>query len=142
MIVLIAGGLIVMALVAWAVTRSMEAPSQSPVVAANQSEPIAPIAPTGTQTPLTNTITITNPLTPTPAEPVHTQDAEHASAPRIEFADLKDAVAKGKVTVIDVRDSISYSNGHIPGAMHIPLARIETEMQFLPKNKPIVTYCT
>ena len=31
---------------------------------------------------------------------------------------------------------------HIPGSLHIPVARIEGEIPYLPKGKTIVTYCT
>ena len=46
------------------------------------------------------------------------------------------------MTVIDVRDAQSYVNAHIPGSLHIPMARIDGEVPYLPKGKPIVTYCT
>jgi hydroxyacylglutathione hydrolase len=46
------------------------------------------------------------------------------------------------VTIIDVRDADSYRDRHIPGAMHIPLAYIQGEIPYLPKDKPIVAYCT
>jgi 3-mercaptopyruvate sulfurtransferase SseA len=48
----------------------------------------------------------------------------------------------GTVTLIDVRDADSYIAGHIPGAIHIPLSYIEGEVRYLPRDKPIVTYCT
>jgi len=62
--------------------------------------------------------------------------------PRVPLPDAKKEIDSGKYTVIDVRDAQSYINGHIPGAMHIPLARIEGEIPYLPKGKPIITYCT
>ena len=46
------------------------------------------------------------------------------------------------LTIIDVRDADSYKERHIPGALHIPLAYIAGEVPYLPKDKPIVTYCT
>jgi hypothetical protein len=63
-----------------------------------------------------------------------------ASVPRITPAELQAQL--GKVTLIDVRHADNYTFAHIPGAMHIPLSFIEQEASFLPKNKPIVTYCT
>jgi len=62
--------------------------------------------------------------------------------PRISVADLHDRLAKNEVTLIDVRDADAYLEAHIPGAMHIPLARIDGEISYLPKGKQIVTYCT
>lgn len=45
------------------------------------------------------------------------------------------------VTVIDVRDKARFAAGHVPGALHIPLAKLESETPELPKEHLIVTYC-
>lgn len=63
-----------------------------------------------------------------------------SSIPRVTPADLQARL--GAVTVIDVRHADNYAFAHIPGAMHIPLSSIEQEAPYLPKDKPIVTYCT
>ena len=73
--------------------------------------------------------------------PTTTHD-ETASAPRIEQDELLAHLKAGDVTIIDVRDADAFLASHIPGALHIPLARVEGEVQYLPKAKPIVTYCT
>ena len=87
--------------------------------------------------PVATTTTQTVPATA--AEP----DANaRAAMPRISVTDLRDRMNKNEVTVIDVRDADAYLEAHIPGAMHIPLARIDGEIPYLPKGKPIVTYCT
>jgi rhodanese-related sulfurtransferase len=39
------------------------------------------------------------------------------SYPDISLADLKSSIAAKKVTVLDVNGPVSYSNGHIPGAI-------------------------
>ena len=44
--------------------------------------------------------------------------------------------------VFDVRTMEQFLAGHIPGALHIPVGRIEGEIPYLPKGKPVVTYCT
>ena len=67
---------------------------------------------------------------------------ETAGAPRIEPEDLLAHFKAGDVTIIDVRDADAFVASHIPGALHIPLARIDGEVSYLPKGKPIVTYCT
>jgi len=77
---------------------------------------------------------------PAPAAPVARD--ETASAPRIEPDDLLAHFKAGDVTIVDVRDADSFVAAHIPGALHIPLARVEGEVPYLPKAKPIVTYCT
>lgn len=70
------------------------------------------------------------------------EEAAKALVTRISVADLQTRLANNQVTLIDVRDADSYLQAHIPGAMHIPLARIDGEIPYLPKGKPIVTYCT
>ena len=66
--------------------------------------------------------------------------ADLASVPRIPTSLL--AQKLGTVTVIDVRDADSYIAGHVAGARHIPLNYLPGEVPYLPKDKPIVTYCT
>ena len=61
---------------------------------------------------------------------------------RVTNDELKDQYDRGAVTIIDVRDGDEFLQSHIPGALHIPLARIESEIGYVPKGKPIVTYCT
>ena len=64
------------------------------------------------------------------------------SIPRVSVAALQEKIARGEVAVLDVRDIDSYSASHIPGSLHIPLSYIESELPYLPRSKPIVTYCT
>lgn len=44
------------------------------------------------------------------------------------------------ITVVDVRPAESYRNGHIPGALHIPRARLESRLEEIPRDRPVVTY--
>jgi len=71
-----------------------------------------------------------------------TSEDPNSAAPRIEPDDLFAHFKAGDVTIVDVRDADSFLASHIPGALHIPLARIDGEVAYLPKGKPIVTYCT
>ena len=81
------------------------------------------------------TVAVTAPV------PTTTHD-ETASVPRIEQDELLAHLKAGDVTIVDVRDADAFLASHIPGALHIPLARVEGEVPYLPKAKPIVTYCT
>jgi rhodanese-related sulfurtransferase len=65
-----------------------------------------------------------------------------ADVPFIEQAEAKRLLDSNGVTILDVRDIDAYGASHIPGALQIPLSRVEGEVSFLPKEKPIVTYCT
>ena len=87
---------------------------------------------------------VATPITPTSSAVAneHVQTPEKAAVPRISVEELKEKVKNGEVTVIDVRAGDAYQMGHIPGAWHIPLANIEAQVAVLPKDKPIITYCT
>ena len=56
--------------------------------------------------------------------------------------ELKPLVDRGEVVFIDVRSAEQYTALHIDKALHIPVASVEGEIQYLPKDKLIVTYCT
>jgi rhodanese-related sulfurtransferase len=86
------------------------------------------------------------PETPVPAAPAAAVAAA-ASNPeeafeRISFDDFKKLYDAGEVTVIDVRSMDQFLASHIPNSLHIPMSRIEGEIEYLPKGKLIVTYCT
>ena len=72
---------------------------------------------------------------PTPA-------AASAAVPFIEPAEAKQLADRKNVTLLDVRDAEAFLIAHIPGALQIPLSRVEGEVPYLPKEKTIVAYCT
>jgi len=148
------GGLLVAALVVWALTRTVEpAPATFPAdatpVAGGTTAAPPPLATTETGFPAINTATTgvnPNPVNPTalqvPPQPAPQPQGDRADVRRIAVEDLKAQVDRGGVTVIDVRDAASFATGHIPGALNMPFASIEAQADAIPKGKPIVTYCT
>jgi 3-mercaptopyruvate sulfurtransferase SseA len=80
------------------------------------------------------------PVTQPPARPPAASDL--TSVPRMPLATAREEIERGTVLVIDVRDADAYVAGHIPGALQIPLMRIDGEIDYLPRDKPILTYCT
>jgi hydroxyacylglutathione hydrolase len=44
-------------------------------------------------------------------------------------------------TVLDVRTSAEWSEGHVPGAVNVPLAELTSRLPELRKRRRIVTYC-
>jgi hypothetical protein len=97
---------------------SSPAPIQAPVSAAPQPQPTLPMA-------------------------VATAgDDQMAAVPRMTVQELKNRMDANEVVVIDVRDIQTYMASHIPGSLHIPLVYIHGELPYLPRDKPIVTYCT
>ena len=55
--------------------------------------------------------------------------------------ELLERVRDGLVTVIDVRPPDEYVQGHIPGALNIPLDRLAARLGDLPRDRQIVAYC-
>lgn len=43
--------------------------------------------------------------------------------------------------LLDVREDDEWEAGHAPGAHHVPLGRVETEHETLPKDAEIVVIC-
>ena len=49
--------------------------------------------------------------------------------------------AEAAPMIIDVRGKADYARGHLPGAVHIPLADLPRKLKRLPTDRPIITYC-
>jgi len=47
----------------------------------------------------------------------------------------------GLVTVLDVRPRAEYESGHVPGAVNIPLAELESRLKELQASPEVVAYC-
>lgn len=56
-------------------------------------------------------------------------------------ADLLQRIRKKLVTVLDVRPAEEYAAGHIPGAINVPVEKLEGFISRLPKRKEVVAYC-
>ncbi|NWF71031.1 MAG: rhodanese-like domain-containing protein [Chloroflexi bacterium] len=48
---------------------------------------------------------------------------------------------KSAHTLVDVRTLEEYQDGHIPGALHIPLDELSARLREIPAEKPIVVVC-
>lgn len=55
--------------------------------------------------------------------------------------ELLERAREGLVTVLDVRPSVEFQAGHIPGAMNVPLDELEARLSELPEDREIVAYC-
>lgn len=56
-------------------------------------------------------------------------------------AQLLERVRDGLVTVLDVRPPEEYAAGHLPGAINIPLAELEKQLDALDPSQEVVAYC-
>ena len=68
-----------------------------------------------------------------------------ADAPRITVEELKKRLDAGEdFTVIDVRNPTAWAETDtvIPEAIRIPLDELEQNLSRIPKNRPVVAYCT
>jgi len=64
-------------------------------------------------------------------DPVESVDAEHLLA----------RVRDGSSVVIDVRPSVEFEAGHIPGSLSIPLDELEARLSEIPPGKEAIAYC-
>ena len=68
-----------------------------------------------------------------------------ADAPRITVEDLQSKMADGlEPAFLDTRNPQAWaeSDAKIPGAVRVPLDSLDESLPDIPKEKPIVTYCT
>ena len=59
------------------------------------------------------------------------------SRPAVNYKDL---VAKG-AQLIDVRTPAEFKQGHLHGAINIPLQSLDANFSKIRKDKPVITYC-
>lgn len=56
-------------------------------------------------------------------------------------AELVERANEGKVVILDVRPREEFAQGHIPGALSVPLGELDATLARLPKRAQIVAYC-
>lgn len=59
----------------------------------------------------------------------------------IRAEDLIQRLIEGNILLLDVRPIEEYASGHLPGALSIPIAELQTRLVELPQEKEIVAYC-
>ena len=59
----------------------------------------------------------------------------------VSLKELRRRMRDGDVTVIDVRPEDEYREGHIPGALTIPVAHLKRRLAEIPKTRDVVAYC-
>jgi hydroxyacylglutathione hydrolase len=55
--------------------------------------------------------------------------------------EIANRVAAHDVTVLDVRSSSEFSEGHIPASLHIPLGYLSDRLKEVPADRPVVVQC-
>ncbi|VEP13083.1 Rhodanese-related sulfurtransferase [Hyella patelloides LEGE 07179] len=52
-------------------------------------------------------------------------------------------LTKGKqALLVDVREPKEYASGHIKGAINLPLRNLTDNLDQIPKNRPVILYCS
>jgi rhodanese-related sulfurtransferase len=51
-------------------------------------------------------------------------------------------IIRDKALLIDVRQPSEYASGHIPNAINISLQTLTANLDQIPKDRPVVLYCT
>lgn len=59
----------------------------------------------------------------------------------VERSELLKRVRAGEVVLLDVRPTLEYKAGHIPGAVSVPLEELEKFLANLIEDKELVVYC-
>lgn len=72
---------------------------------------------------------------------VETYIADRASLDAVDIDQLRALLAEGGVTLLDVRPTLEYRQGHIPGARSVPVDELERRLAELPRDREVVAYC-
>ncbi|NMP23707.1 ArsR/SmtB family transcription factor [Sulfobacillus harzensis] len=66
---------------------------------------------------------------------------QHDALEPVGHEELKDLIAAGTVYLIDVRPPAEYAEGHLPGAISVPLPDVADHFAAWHDDRPIVAYC-
>jgi len=116
------------------------------------------LVPTSSQATPTKPVIVTSTLVPTSTQDTSTQyviveptfpptrssfPSTEAEVPRVSLEQALTAYTTGAAVFVDVRSKPAYEASHIAGAIYIPLADIESNLDLgLDKDQWIITYCT
>ena len=56
-------------------------------------------------------------------------------------AGLLARLREGSVTLLDVRPEDEFAAGHLPGALNVPLDRLDAAIATLPRDREVIAYC-
>jgi len=59
----------------------------------------------------------------------------------ISMKELQSKIKKDEITIIDVRPKEEYINGHLPGAVSVPMSELKSKIKNLPDGKEVIAYC-
>jgi rhodanese-related sulfurtransferase len=59
----------------------------------------------------------------------------------VSVEELRTRLKNDEIILLDVRPTVEYENGHLPGALSLPLDKLQQTLASLPDDKTIVAYC-
>ena len=59
----------------------------------------------------------------------------------IESESYREHFQPGDHVLVDVRELHEWMNGHLPGAIHIPLSDLPDQLDDIPNDRPVVLVC-
>ena len=60
---------------------------------------------------------------------------------QIDNATLRSLINSRSITIVDIRDEVSYREEHIPGAISVNEGNMSDFLKETDRNKPLVCYC-
>lgn len=63
------------------------------------------------------------------------------AVPEIDTANAAKVHGEGGAVFVDVREADEWAEGHIPGALHIPLADVPQRMAEIPADRDVILVC-
>ena len=54
---------------------------------------------------------------------------------------LEEKLVREEVFLIDVRPSVEYESGHLPGAVPMPIEELPERLDEIPRDRPVIAYC-
>lgn len=59
----------------------------------------------------------------------------------IDIQQVAEAVEQGNASLVDVREVGEYADGHVPGAVNIPMGQLTSQLDRLDKDAPVHVIC-
>src|SRR5216684_3791567 len=66
---------------------------------------------------------------------------DRADPEPVKMQDLLKRARKNEVVILDARPAREFGAGHIPGALSVPVEKLQQRLRELPKSKEYVAYC-
>jgi rhodanese-related sulfurtransferase len=68
--------------------------------------------------------------------------ADEAQAqPTIDVTETQRRLDSGAALLIDVREPEEWRDGHVPGAVHLPLGQLDARLSEIPREQDILLFC-